>query len=317
MNTSRRKILQLLAGLPLLTPLGKIFAEAIKTELPGNGNFHYVYNDEAYRNEFFDFLVNVFHLYPQDQLDLEINLEVQRHDQDRSVYRAVQDKLGDIKPLLGDITYSLPALAAQKREMALQTTALLDTGRRYEGYLELGSTGRYIDALEEKLDIQGERFMVSAVAPTYSIVDMIDRGQIFQAGPFINLNDYRSAIPDRVPEQSLDLVTVYIGFHHCPVALRGEFLASIRRVMRPGAYLIVRDHNAHDEKMQRIVGLAHDVFNMGTNETWDYNAAELRHFYSLAFLDEMLREAGFKSNGRQLFQAGDPTLNALMVYQKA
>ena len=65
-----------------------------------------------------------------------------------------------------------------------------------------------------------------------------------------------------------------------------------------------------------MVALAHDVFNMGTKESWNYNDRELRLFYSLAELDELLIRYGFKSNGQQLYQEGDPTLNALMHYKK-
>ena len=87
--------------------------------------------------------------------------------------------------------------------------------------------------------------------------------------------------------------------------------------MKSGAYLVIRDHDARNTKMRAVVGLAHDVFNMGTNESWAYNAAELRHFYSLNFLDKWLSNAGFLGDGRRLYQSGDPTHNALMVYRKA
>jgi SAM-dependent methyltransferase len=211
----------------------------------------------------------------------------------------------------------LPTLAKQKRVLADQTVALLDDTRRYDGYLELGSNGRFLDALEERLEIEGDCFTIAERAPTKSAIDILDRGQIRNAGAFIALNDYRPTLAQRVPAKSVDLVTVYIGFHHCPVDLRGQFLGSIRQVLRPGGVLIVRDHNVHNEKMRRMVALAHDVFNMGTQETWAYNEAERRNFYSLADLDSMLSSAGFKADGRRLLQTGDPTLNTLMRYTRA
>ena len=88
-------------------------------------------------------------------------------------------------------------------------------------------------------------------------------------------------------------------------------------VLRPGGALVVRDHHAHDERMWRTVALAHDVFNMGTHETWEYNERERRHFYPLETLHELLTNAGLRSNGRRLLQSGDPTLNTLMLYTKA
>ena len=99
--------------------------------------------------------------------------------------------------------------------------------------------------------------------------------------------------------------------------IREEFITSIRDVLKPDANMILRDHNVHDETMWRMVALARDVFNMGNNESWQYNENELREFYSLETLDDMLRKYGFRSDGAKLYQDGDPTLNALMLYRKA
>jgi 2-polyprenyl-3-methyl-5-hydroxy-6-metoxy-1,4-benzoquinol methylase len=76
--------------------------------------------------------------------------------------------------------------------------------------------------------------------------------------------------------------------NHHPVDLRDEFITGIRDVLRPGGALVVRDHNVHDEKMWRMVALAHDVFNMGTQETWQTNERERRHFYALDTLHGLL-----------------------------
>jgi SAM-dependent methyltransferase len=314
MNKSKREFLRALAVMMSAAPATSLFAE----EAPAaKGNFGYIYSDPAIREEFKTFLVNVFHLYPEDDLHALILTAVKRGLTDGEIYRQVQKQLGDIKPFLGDLTYSLPTLSKQKRVLTEQTLALLDPNKRYDGYLELGSNGRFLDSLEERLEIDGDCFTMAERAPTKSVIDIIDRGQIRKAGTFISLNDYRPTLVKQVPAKSIDLVTVYIGFHHCPVELRQQFLGSIREVLRPGGILIVRDHNVHNEKMRRLVALAHDVFNMGTQETWKYNETERRNFYSLDKLDSMLTSAGFKSQGRRLLQDGDPTLNTLLRYTRA
>lgn len=314
MNISKRELLRALAVIMSAAPATLVFAK----EAPAaKGNFGYIYSDPEIREEFKTFLVNVFHLYPEDDLHALILKAVKQGLTDGEIYRRVQKQLGDIKPFLGDLTYSLPTLSKQKRVLTDQTLALLDPGKRYEGYLELGSNGRFLDSLEERLEIEGERFTMAERAPAKSPIDIVDRGQIRNAGTFISLNDYRPTLARQVPPKSIDLVTVYIGFHHCPVELREPFLESIREVLRPGGVLIVRDHNVHNEKMLRMVALAHDVFNMGTQETWKYNEAERRNFYPLAKLDSMLISAGFKADGRRLLQDGDPTLNTLMRYTRA
>ena len=279
------------------------------------GNFHYVYDNPAYRREFLNFLANVFHLYPQDALHALITSTRQRHDNDQDIYRQLQNNITDIKPFLADLTYALPALIKQKTVMTEQTKAILPK-HNFDGYLELGSTGRYLDSLEEVLDISGEFFFISERQDGYSLTDMLDRGQINKAGRWLDLNNYRTEIAGTIAPRSIELATVYIGFHHCPPALRASFIGSIRDTLKPGGSLILRDHDAHNEKMQHMVALAHDVFNMGTMESWAYNDAERRHFYSLAELDSMMKQFGFKANGKRLLQTGDPTRNTLMHFVK-
>lgn len=314
MRHSRRDVLQVLA---LTLGLASVQSVLAKELVPSPGNFSFIYSNAATREQFKKFLVNVFHLFPEDDLHDLIFQAVRQGLGDEAIYKQVQAHLGDIKPFFGDLRYSLPTLAKQKQVLAAQTISLVDPGRRYDGYLEVGSNGRFLDSLEEQLNIEGPRFSLGDRAPTNSAIDIVDRGQLRKAGEFIAMNGYRPALTRQIPVQSLDLVTVYIGFHHCPVTLRQEFLGQIREVLRPGGALIVRDHNVKDETMLHMVALAHDVFNMGTQETWKYNDHELRNFYSLAELDGMMTAAGFKPEGKRLLQAGDPTLNTLMRYEKA
>ncbi len=153
-------------------------------------------------------------------------------------------------------------------------------------------------------------------APTFGAQDIIDRGQIRKRGDFISLADYQADFVKQIGRAQLEFVTVFIGFHHCPLELREPFIGSIRDAMKPGASLILRDHDAPDEGMRRVVALAHDVFNLGTRESWDYNRAELRNFYGLDTLHTLLTRFGFSGGERRLYQTGDPTRNALMLYRR-
>jgi SAM-dependent methyltransferase len=204
----------------------------------------------------------------------------------------------------------------QKDEMARQTLELLGKDGTYDGYLEIGSLGRYLDYLEEEVEIKGERYYADGKEPGYAITEMIDRGQITIGAKYISFTDYKTRYTDFIPKGSLDLVTVYIGFHHCPKDLRIPFITSIRDTMRVGGKLILRDHDCDTEEQKTLVALAHDVFNMGTNESWKYNSKEVRNFYSLQFICDFVSQLGFKFDKRTLFQKGDPTKNALMMFTK-
>jgi hypothetical protein len=80
--------------------------------------------------------------------------------------------------------------------------------------------------------------------------------------------------------------------------------------------LILRDHDARNEDLWRIAALAHDTFNAGIDESWQFNRNELRNFYSLRFITEYLQDVGFKHGGQVYFQRGDPTRNGLTAFTK-
>lgn len=279
-------------------------------------NFKYVYQNNKLKNQFYKFLQNVFHLYPEEKLHQLIGETTLKEPNDKEIYVKAQTWLGHISPWNSIFKYQLPALLKQKNEMARQTVDLLGQGSDYNGYLEIGSSGRYLDYLEEKVNIDGERYYADGKEPGYAITEMIDRGQIGIGAKYIPMADYNTRYSDIIPKDSLDLVTVYIGFHHCPIPLRTAFISAIRDAMRKGGRLVLRDHDCHDEGQMTMVALAHDVFNMGTNESWEYNDAEVRNFYSLDFIIDFVQKIGFEFNKKTLFQDGDPTKNALMMFTK-
>ena len=280
------------------------------------GNFAYVYSDPVLRGRFLDFLTNVFHLYPENDFHETLTELVTPGAGDRQVYEALQEELPKIAPFLGALRYAIPALKKQKAIMARQTAMLLDDAKRYDGYLEVGTTGRYINALHDRLDVQGDVFLLHTVEAGYGPEDIVERGQLRKIGTHIDLADYSSAFAATIGANSLDLVTVYIGFHHCPLDKRREFVSSIVNVLRPGGTLILRDHDAHNEDMWRIAALAHDTFNAGINLTWSDNENEVRNFYSLPFIIDYLEGLGLRHHGKVHFQRGDPTRNGLMAFSK-
>jgi len=279
-------------------------------------NFKQIYSSFTLKKEFYKFLKNVFNLFPENDLHKLISDAAVTQRNDQAIYLEVQSKLDKITPVFSTFNYALPSLMKQKDEMAMQTLQLLGEGGTYKGYLEIGSSGRYLDYLEEKVDIEGERYYADGKEPGYSITEMVDRGQIKIGAKYIPLADYKTQYAEIIPKESLDLVTIYIGFHHCPLDLRVPFISSIRDTLRTGGKLILRDHDCDTEEQKALVALAHHVFNMGTKESWEYNSAEIRNFYSLDFICTFVEQIGFKFDKRTLFQEGDPTKNALMLFTK-
>jgi SAM-dependent methyltransferase len=279
-------------------------------------NFKYIYTNSRLKKEFFLFLKNVFNLYPEKEFHKLINNNTILKNTDKEIYTTTQSQLADISPILSSVQYQLPALMHQKNEMSKETVALLGEGTTFNGYLEIGSSGRYLDYLEENISIRGKRYYADGRKPKYSFTEMVDRGQIAVGAEYIQFTDYKTKFSEHIPAQSLDLVTIYIGFHHCPLDLRIQYISAIRDTMRVGGKLILRDHNCDSEDQKVLVALAHDVFNMGVNENWEYNRKEIRNFYSLDFICKFVEKIGFKFHKKTLYQKEDPTKNALMLFTK-
>src|SRR5687768_8562476 len=143
-----------------------------------SNNFKQIYSSIKLKGEFFKFLKNVFNLVPEDDLHKLISEVAATKKEDQAIYLEVQSKLEEITPLFSSFRYSLPSLMKQKDEMARKTLELLGEGGTYNGYLEIGSSGRYLDYLEEKVNIEGERYYADGKEPGYAITEMVDRGQI-------------------------------------------------------------------------------------------------------------------------------------------
>jgi len=318
MNFQRRSFITKLSILSALLPFANILtgAKLLFASEENIGNFKYIYSNQKLKDEFLLFLTNVFHLFPEQKFHDLIAQISNSKNTDQDIYKELQGKLKSIKPFLAELRLALPALAAQKKIMTKQTLELLGSKTKFDGYMELGTTGRYIGALEDHIEVKGNLYLLHDKPAGYGPEDIVERGQLSKIGKYLDMSNYSSKFSKNISKNSLELVTVYIGFHHCPLELREEFITSIRDVMKVGGKLILRDHDAHNEDMLRMAALAHDVFNLGTNETLKTNSDEIRNFYSLSFIINYLENIGFKFDGKKLFQPGDPTKNALMAFTK-
>lgn len=278
--------------------------------------FQTVFSDVRLRDGFYRFLQNVYRLYPEDRFHALIQRTCATHATDEAIYRSVQAQLPALTPFLADLFYALPSLAKQKREMGRQTLALLDPTRAFDGYVEIGSTGRYVRTLRGLLRLRGATHLVNDVAPGHSPVDLVERGGFAQAGRFVPLANYAPIQAEAIPDASVDLVSCYIGLHHAPAAQLDGFLASIARVLRPGGLFVLRDHDVRTADMQAFVSLAHTVFNAGLGLPWETNPSDVRLFVSVDEWSRRLAAHGLRDTGARLLQAHDPTDNTLMLFVK-
>ena len=280
----------------------------------GSTEFHRVFGDTRLSDAFYLFLQNVFHTAPEDRFHHLIAEATARHRDEESIYRDIQRRLPSIKPAAAELRYALPALFKQKAEMARQTLEVL-ADREFDGYLEIGSKGRYHGGLAKALRLRGELVFVEEKPQSRSPVDIVERGRFARPGRHFALDDY-APLSAEIASGSIGLVTCFIGLHHMTPDTLMPFLRSVHRVLRPGGAFIVRDHDVRDPGLGALVSLAHTVFNAGLGETWESNVAERRHFASAQDWVDRLREAGFEDSGHRVLQANDPTLNTLFCFLK-
>ncbi len=284
------------------------------TPTPAATEFHHVFGDVALSDAFYRFLQSVFKTAPEDRFHHLIGEACKQHTDEESIYRHIQRELKHIKPLLADLTYSLPSLFKQKAEMTQQTLKVLDGRTEFDGYAEIGSKARYYRGLAAALDLSGPRYFIDEKPPSFSPVDIMERGRLNRAGSHVPLGDYAPLANSAIPDESLDLVTCYVGLHHMTLDKLGPFLKSVQRILRPGGVFIVRDHDVQSEDMRALVSLAHTVFNAGLGETWETNLAELRFFESAVTWVERLDATGFDDSGHRVLQENDPTDNTLFCF---
>jgi FAD/FMN-containing dehydrogenase/uncharacterized membrane protein YhaH (DUF805 family) len=283
-------------------------------ELNGS-EFRSVFATTKGSDDFYLFLQNIFHLYPEDRFHALIVDACGKQSADREIYETVQAGLPDIKPFLADLTYALPALKKQKQEMTRQTLELFGDRKSIDGYLEIGSTGRYISRLRKELRFSGPLYLTNDIAPGNGPGDIMERGQIGKVGTFFPL-DYQPLDSQGVAAESLDMVTCYIGLHHAPEELLDGFVRSIHRALRPGGLFIMRDHDAGTEERKVFCSLVHTVFNLGINVPWADNEREVRRFASAEEWSHYVSERGFREPGPRLLQDHDPSINTLMAFVK-
>jgi FAD/FMN-containing dehydrogenase/SAM-dependent methyltransferase len=280
------------------------------------GEFRAVFGDVGLKDDFYRFLQNVFRTVPEDRLHHLIDQACRLQRDDEAIYRYVQHELPGIRPALADLRFAVPSLAKQKAEMARQTLALLDSGRRIDGYAEIGSKGRYCRSLARALPLEGPTYLIDDRPPGYAPVDILERGQIARLGTHVPLGDWAPIPEAMIPSESVDLATCYVGLHHMTPQQLVPFLRSVCRILRPGGVFVVRDHDVSDERMRLLVSLAHTVFNAGLGEPWETNAGELRFFTSVDEWIGRLAAAGLVDTGHRMLQAHDPTANTLMAFTK-
>lgn len=285
-----------------------------KLNMSNMSEFKAVFSDKVWSDKFYRFLQVIFHLYPEDKFHHLINETIKEEVSDEIIYKKIQANLPKIKPFLSELTFALPALKKQKKEMSNQVLQLLGNKKNINGYLEIGSTGRYISELRKHISLSGKVYITNDFEPSNSIADIMERGQISKIGKFFSLNNYQPIT--EIEAESIDLITCHIGLHHCPHELLDGYIKSIYNSLRKGGQFIIRDHDVKTPEMATFVSLVHTVFNLGLNVSWETDNSEFKSFKSIDQWSKILTSYGFKDSCTRILQKNDPSDNTLVSFTK-
>ncbi len=235
------------------------------------------------------------------------------------IYSELKRRIDEILPsnlsTASRIYYSLVDI---KNDLSQQVQDLFDSSSiekiKINGLLEIGYPGRFIRPLKNKFDISGQ---ISILNDSQSITDYIQSGFPRPYDQFLPMNDYAPIPSSVLKDNSLDMVTCFIGLHHIPEDKIDNFLQSVRRVLRPGGSFMLVDHDITDNNTLDLANLAHSTYNavMGASEMEEKN--EIRNFRPLQYWSEKLdmHDLGkIAASNKPMIRKDDPTKNTMLRF---
>lgn len=265
------------------------------------------------------FIDNVLRQIPSTKV-IELVDRIMQEEGDELDDALLYTKICDhIAPLRGrlDIVRVVALIRFQKQLLGGQIRELLEDTHTIEHCLEIGTPGTYTSTIADRIG-----GTIYALLDKPQMSDFLQAQSLSFAKKFkgyheaIPLNDYE-VISTQIPDNSIDLIICTIGLHHCPPQKLDAFIASIKRVLRPGGIFLLREHNAHTPDLVSLAYAAHSIYNVIIpQETLEAEMQEVRNFQSLADWKQLLEFHGFIIDAKELLQDGDSTLNTFVRCNK-
>lgn len=290
--------------------------QGIQFDNKNGNNLGYVFSNPDERRKIKDFIENVLRQCNADKF-LEIGQEISKHSSpllNADFYKKLEERLPETKPLI-PLFSQLSSLKHQRAVISSQIQKLIIHPHTIKSYMELGAPGTYITSLRSFLPIENAVAVCNQASFLGFSFNPLRKFKSYDR--FVPLNDYQPLSEKDFPTNSVDLVSLVIGLHHIPPEKLEPFIRSIHRILKPGGFFILRDHDAKDDNTKAIVQAAHTVYNLvAVKASLDEEISEYRNFQPLSYWIRLLSEAGFQGEGEKLYEQGDPTLNAMMVFVK-
>ncbi|MBS0634024.1 MAG: class I SAM-dependent methyltransferase [Verrucomicrobia bacterium] len=285
------------------------------------------------KNEFVDFLRTIF--YRLDEKKVLKAMEEILEDPtktDEMVYNELVARMSSLEKPLGPVHQirSLSVLQKGMGKQAAELTRNFDKGQ-FHDYLEVYFR-RYLATTRKtaQMPFDGKIYGVCDASSTGSFTEKLESGGLASKYQYVPLNDAdcqnpelqpektHKPIGDEVADNSLDMISCLGGLHHIPKERQDAFVASMHKKLRPGAVLLLRDHNVTNTKLAAMVSVVHSFVNAANKTPWAVESKEVRDFQSLDHWKKLLEKHKFvQVTPEQLVLKDDPTQNAMMAFVKA
>jgi hypothetical protein len=304
---------------------------------------HVFKTSEQMKIEFAKFLNTIFYQLDEKKVfALMEELLADPNKTDEEVYKELLSKIHTTKKKV-PILSKLWSLFVLKKGMGRQAAQLMKGFRKnqFHDYMEIYDR-RYVKTIRKaaQLPLDGK---VIAVCNHREIglSDRIQAGAMFSRYPYkqhVALNDEECKDPflypekthkpisDEVADNSLDLIACLGGLHHIPANRVDAFVDSLHKKLRPGAVILLRDHNVTDhagtanltrEDVKAIATVVHTFVNAADGVSWEIESKEIREFKSLDEWTTLMKRHGFKLvSNQKLVLENDPTQNAMFAFVK-
>lgn len=283
-------------------------------------------NVEA-QTAFRGFLENVLCRADADKF-FELLMDVTSYcDTYQECYEKMQTRINECMPgTFGDLKNVLRSLSTIKTDLVGQAVELLGDKKQIDGMLEIGYPGRFIPSFAKQYQLTGHRY---AMLEGESLTDYIQSGFPRPYEQFFEL-DYNNPVAslkhylETAGENSIEVITCFVGLHHFPEEQLDEFLTLVQKALKPGGQFLLVDHNVESEQDMMMAQLAHTVFNVVTGETAENDINERRNFQPMSYWQELLAKHGLgvstqaqEIEGNAMIRTGDPSRNQMCAFQKA
>lgn len=296
-----------------------------------------VFGSDHLRSEFAKFLKTIFYQLDENSVFREMDkILADPQKTDQQVYEELVTTIDQMRRRLPALFYQLKSLSVLQKGTGSQAATLMADfrGDQFHNYLEIYFR-RHFKTIQKTagLTLDGKIFAACDNPYAPSLQGKMEAESLLSAYPYqhhVPLNDADCTNPDTQPEkthrpignevqdQELDLIACLGGLHHIPTNRVDAFVQSLFQKLRPGAVLLLREHDAHSTELQAMASAVHTFVNATSGVHWDVESREVRDFRSNEYWTGLMERHGFKRVlERNLVLQDDPTLNGMSIFVRS